>query len=252
MSIQSFFRVFVLSTTLLVASPLLAQELVMHAENPEALQLVQEALDNMGHDMGKFGDNVTQAAQLDPSMLAANFFEAMDPDKSKEESRVFIERMQSYQGEMSPGEEILKEMSSHFDDEDYDFFSNLTKLGDAYPEDPRINILVGTAYMYNQAPDKAIPYLSKAADQGGMLGAYNMLGYAHMSQGQFDKAEKFFEAYLEAAPGHENPYDSMGDLMMAQKEYAKAASYFEQAATINPGQGIHAEKAAKARELMNE
>lgn len=227
-----------------------AQQMEMHASDPEAIQLVDEALQNMGHDMVLFGANVEKAAKLDPAMVVANFFVAMDPDRDKEAARPYIERIQVYEGKTSAGEDILIEMTAHFDEDDYDFLAEVAQLAEVYPADARIHLLIGTVYMYGQKPALAIPYLKKASELDQLPGAYNMLGYAYMGLGKLDEAQASFEAYGAAAPNHYNPFDSMGDYYMAIEDYAAAAESFDKAAELNPDFPGHAEKAAKAREKM--
>lgn len=213
---------------------------------------MNEAFENMGHDMVLFEANITKAAKADPNMLVANFFEAMNPNLEKEATRPFIERVQNYNGELSKGEEVLKEMSTHFDEENYDVFGGMAKLADTYPNDARMYLIAGAAYMYGRKPAKGVPLLKKAAEMGQLPGAYNMLGYGHMAQGDMETAKSYFDKYIELAPNHANPYDSMGDYLMAVKDYKGAAEHFDKAASLNPDQPIHAEKAEKARGMIGE
>jgi tetratricopeptide (TPR) repeat protein len=246
-----FLRLLAFSLLIAFCSFAKAQQMEMHSTSPKAVQLMNEALENMGHDMEIFNDNVTQALKLDPSMVAANFFKGIDPEKKKEEVRPYIERIQAYKGELSAGEKHLVEMASHFDDEEYQVVDNMAKLTEIYPNDAKLNLFAGVAYMFTQKPDKAMPYLEKAGQIGNLPGTHNMLGYAYLRQGSMEKAQEHFAAYLEAAPDHHNPYDSMGDFLMVMKDYENAATHFDKAAKMNPDQPLHAEKAKKAREMMD-
>ncbi|RMG66890.1 MAG: tetratricopeptide repeat protein [Bacteroidetes bacterium] len=225
-----------------------AQKMEMHSSSPEAIALMEEALDNMGHDMQLFGENVDAAVEADPDMLIANFFAMSNPDEDKEAARPYVERMLAYDGPMSAGEKIFAEMATHFDEDDYNPMMTIPQLAEAHPEDARMYLLAGVAHMYSEQPAKAVPFLKKAIDMGPMLGAYNMLGYAYMTMGQMEDAGATFEAYVAAAPDHHNPYDSMGDYYMAMEDYAAAAEAFEKAVAINPDATYSAEKAKQARE----
>jgi len=225
------------------------QKMEMHSESSEAVQLMDEAISIMGHDMAVFGEKVTQAAKLDPNMVVANFFEATDPDRKPEEAIVFMKRLQSYDGPKSEGEQILIDISSRVGQKDFNVFTSMEVLAEAYPNDARVNLLVGAAFAYSRNAEKAIPYLNKAIEQGQLAGAYNMLGYAYLDQGKMDEAKAMFDNYSEAAPGHWNTHDSLGDYFMATKDYAKAAEHFQKAADLHPEFPGHAERAKKALEL---
>ncbi|MEL6135585.1 MAG: tetratricopeptide repeat protein, partial [Bacteroidota bacterium] len=136
-------------------------------------------------------------------------------------------------------------------EEEYDLNMAMEKLVEAYPNDYRLQMILGAFYMYRQQAEKSLPFLRAAAEKGELPGAFNMLGYAYMSQGDMDMAQSHFEAYMKAAPDHYNPHDSMGDFYMASKKYKEAAEQFDMAAELNPDIPLHAEKAKKAREMMN-
>lgn len=227
-----------------------AQHMVMHSESPEAIDLMNEAMETMGHDMQRFEDNLHKAVETDPNMVMANFFQALDPEKKMEESKVYVEKVMTYEGEMSEGEKIVKEICSHFGEENFDLSAAMEKLVEAYPEDYKLQLIVGAFYLYGNNPEKGMPFLKTAAEKGKLPGAYNMLGYGYMGQGNMEMAKAQFEAYASAAPNHYNSHDSMGDFYMANKQYKEAAEQFEMAAKLNPDLPLHAEKAQKAKEMM--
>lgn len=229
-----------------------AQQMEMHSNSPEAIDLINEAMDNLGHDMDLFAQNIDLALEADPDMLVANFLNGMNPDASMDEIRPFLEKVQSYEGDMSAGEEIMKELSQHFEEEDYAFRESFEQIAVAYPGDARMQLFAGLVWMYGENPDisQAMPYLETAANTGEVPGAYNLLGYAYLQSGDMDRAKDMFDAYMTAAPDHSNPYDSMGDYYMAVEDYESAVSHFERAAEIAPENPYHAEKADKARGMM--
>jgi tetratricopeptide (TPR) repeat protein len=225
-----------------------AQQMELHSSSPKAIKLMDQAMASMSHDMPLVRKCITSALAADPNMLVANFFQVL---MVPEEGKPFAERMQAYEGEMGPGEAVMKEMAMHFGEEDYPVGTSMTKLASLYPQDGRIQLLTGSFLMYfAEKPEQAAPYLVAAEELAQLPGAYNMLGYAYLQQGKMDQARSMFERYVAIAPDHNNSHDSMGDYHMAVKAYAAAATSFDKAAAMDPDQPIHAEKAKKAREMM--
>ncbi|MEL6135325.1 MAG: hypothetical protein AAFR59_18360, partial [Bacteroidota bacterium] len=61
-----------------------AQNMDMNSSSPDAIQMMNDAMEAMGHDMILFEDKLHQAAETDPNMVVANYFQALDPEKSNE------------------------------------------------------------------------------------------------------------------------------------------------------------------------
>lgn len=235
-----------------MALGLRAQQMEMHSSSPEAIRLMNEALAVMGHDMARFEANIAAALEADPDMVAANFFTGINPNRPMEEGRPYVENVLAYTGEMSEGERLMQEMCTHFDEEDYDFMGGMSRLTELYPQDARMCLLVGMAYLYSETPMDGFPYLETAAQRGKLPGAYNLMGYAYLRSGNLPRAKAMFEQYIAAAPKAANPYDSMGDYYLAVEDYEAAATHFEKAAAMNPEQPIHAKKAKQARAMIKE
>jgi Tfp pilus assembly protein PilF len=85
-----FLRLLAFSLLIAFCSFAKAQQMEMHSTSPEAVRLMNEALENMGHDMELFNDNITQAVKLDPNMVVANFFEGIDLQERKKRKPVPI------------------------------------------------------------------------------------------------------------------------------------------------------------------
>ena len=227
-----------------------AQQLEIHSTSDQAIQEVRTGMELLGHETNKFHNHMVKAHELDPNLVIANFFLGMNPDAEKEEAMEYVQLIKSYEGELSAGEKVFTEMASHFGEEDYEMGIQLKELADLHPEDGVVQQFVGMAFNLFKRPKEAIPYLKRAYELAEMPGSANVLGYVYLQMGDTDQAKKYFEAYMEAASGHHNAYDSMGDFYMATKNYKAAAESFEKAAKLHPEGTYHAEKAEKARGMM--
>ena len=79
-----------------------------------------------------------------------------------------------------------------------------------------------------------------------------MVAYGYMRSGNLETAKAHFDKYMKAAPNHANPYDSMGDYYMAAEDYQEAVAYYEKAYATDNSFTVSKEKAAAAREKMEE
>ncbi len=228
----------------------MAQEMEMTTENPEAAKELRMALNLMGHDMPTFGQHNQNAYKLDPNMpMAMMFMTANAP--SEEAAKPMIDKIKAYKGELNDGEKVFAEMVAYVGDTTYKASKTASKLSKLYPKDAGLYVFNGFILMGEDEWEKAISHFDKAVAINQHPGALNMRGYAFMNLGKMDKAKASFEAYQKAQPDHPNPHDSMGDLMMAIEDYEGAAKSFDKAASLSPENSVSAEKAKKAREMMD-
>ena len=64
--------------------------------------------------------------------------------------------------------------------------------------------------------------------------AFNMLGYAHLVQGEAGPAIEALKQYANANPDEPNPQDSLGEALMAGGQFAEAEAAFRRAVTLSP------------------
>jgi len=64
--------------------------------------------------------------------------------------------------------------------------------------------------------------------------ALNMLGYANVSTGEFEKAEAAFKRYIAANPGDPNPIDSLAELYVHMGNLDKAEARYREALDARP------------------
>ena len=113
--------------------------------------------------------------------------------------------------------------------------SNLEALVAAYPEDERVQNMLGTYYFGQQNWEKAIAHYRAAIEINPEFPApFNQLGYALRFVGDYPGAEEVFERYTELIPDQPNPYDSQAELLMKMGRYEDSIASYERALEIDP------------------
>ncbi|MCI4669847.1 MAG: hypothetical protein MRZ79_17055 [Bacteroidia bacterium] len=227
-----------------------AQKMEMNAANEEAKTEMRNALNIMGHDMPKYAQHVMKAYELDPNMPMAMCFMTVLTQADKKKSMEMAKKFTDYEGELNDGEQVFSTMMSHWGDTTYIASNDAKELLELYPEDAGLHVLLGFIFMDDKMTDKAIAAFDKAIELDDLPGAYNMKAFAYMDKGEMDNAKSSLEAYIKRMPNHPNPYDSMGDFYMAQKDYKNAYEQYTKASSMEGAFPESAEKAKKAKELM--
>ena len=111
-----------------------------------------------------------------------------------------------------------------------------TQLAQAVPGDWRVHMGRGSQLVFAQKYPEAIESLNKAVSMNPKAGpAYNMIGYAHLAQGQTEPAIEALTKYAAANPDEPNPQDSLGEALMAGGRFADAEAAFRKAASMGSG-----------------
>lgn len=108
-------------------------------------------------------------------------------------------------------------------------------LQDRHPE----NIYVMLAQAYNVAMSGSVEeqrqaWLGILEVDPNYAGAYNLLGYLELNQGNFKQAIEYLQRYAFLAPEDANPHDSLGEVYMVIGEYEKAETEFRTSVTMQP------------------
>jgi tetratricopeptide (TPR) repeat protein len=116
-----------------------------------------------------------------------------------------------------------------------DQLEHLTKLVEAFPDDPRVHNQLGAYWFGTQDYDKAIGHYERAiALDPSFTTPYNQLGYAQRFLGRYDEAEKAFKKNIELIPDEANPYDSYAELLMKTGRFDESIVQYEKAIAIDP------------------
>jgi len=87
----------------------------------------------------------------------------------------------------------------------------------------------------NRQYAEAAAEFQQATDLNPQAGpAWNMLGYANLRQGNFDRSVEAFKRYTSAAPQEPNAQDSLGEALMAGGQLGEAEAAFRKAADLSP------------------
>ena len=108
------------------------------------------------------------------------------------------------------------------------------QLADAFPEDERVQTLIGSSYGDRQELEQAILHYRRAIEIApDFPPPYNQLGYAYRSQRRFDDAEAAFKKYIALVPGEPNPYDSYAELLMKMGRFEESIASYRKALSID-------------------
>jgi tetratricopeptide (TPR) repeat protein len=111
-----------------------------------------------------------------------------------------------------------------------------SQLAEAVPGDWRVHMGRGSQLVFAQKYQEAIDSLNKAVSINPNAGpAYNMIGYAHLAQGETAPAIEALTKYAAVNPNEPNPQDSLGEALMAGGRFADAEAAFRKAASMGTG-----------------
>jgi tetratricopeptide (TPR) repeat protein len=184
------------------------------------------------HDSREF---LTKAAAMDPRMALAHYSLALNAPTAKD----FFEHLKeavALADKASEGERLMilgLQAGANADTKlQRDYYE---KLATAYPRDERGHFLLGGAYFGLQDYPKAIGEYQKSVELASDYApAYNLLGYAHRANGEYDAAEKAFKKYIALIPNDPNPYDSYAELLMKMGRFDESIAMYRKALATDP------------------
>ncbi|HTS89345.1 MAG TPA: tetratricopeptide repeat protein [Gemmatimonadales bacterium] len=111
----------------------------------------------------------------------------------------------------------------------------LERSATLFPKDERAQFAVGAFYQGQQELPKAIAAFKAAiAIAPEFPPAYNNLGYAYRTTGDYAGAEAAFKKYAELIPNDPNPYDSYGELLMKLGRFDESMTQYRKALALDP------------------
>ncbi len=192
-----------------------------------------------------------KAKEADPDFFMADFYQAWYNFGDKDKFLEYATSGVKCPGEMSKGEELLKEaLKKLIDDQKADVRGYGKKLVSLYPDDDMSYWIL--FFFQNIVGDKegAMQTMKEAMTKATYPApVYNICGYLYMDQQKYDEALKAFDRYIELSPENPNVYDSKGDYFMAMKEYRKAYDSFMKAYKM--GFKVSYKKAQKAEHIAD-
>ncbi len=176
-----------------------------------------------------------QATELDPGFAMAHLMRAT----TTESARYFYESLGKAEAAMaaaSPGEQmIIQSFLAAAQNDANAQYEQLKKLELLYRQDERVHMRLGNFHVRAQQFDEAVGHFEEALEiEDGFAPAWNMLGYAHRGNGDFESAKQAFQRYIELVPGEPNPFDSYAELLMEAGDYDASIENYRKALAISP------------------
>lgn len=206
------------------------------------------ALDRLNYAIA--WDNLQQAIKEDPNFFMANFWLYYISSK---DSKSVAERILQTEAELNDAEKQIRTAFKYLlEGQDEKTVEYLWKAIEMYPYDPQLyKILYMLQLQFMNDPEGAAKTIATAIDASPEFPmAYNFMGYAQMDLGEYEKARKAFDQYIELAPDQANPYDSKGDYFMEVEMYEEAYESYMKAYEIDSSFTVSKKKAEKARYML--
>jgi tetratricopeptide (TPR) repeat protein len=109
------------------------------------------------------------------------------------------------------------------------------ELVGSFPRDERAHQLLAGLYFGRQDYEAAIKHYSHATEINPEFSpAYNLLGYANRSLGNYEAAEVAFQKYIEVLPDEPNPHDSYAELLMKMGRFEESIEQYKKALEADP------------------
>jgi uncharacterized protein (TIGR02246 family) len=146
-----------------------------------------------------------------------------------------MEHAVSHAAHASADERALIEAVNEFAEHGEDGLDDVDAVAARFPDDAHVQYMAAVFNYQNGRLDTAEAQLERgiAADPS-MGGAYNILGYVRMEQGDNAGAEEALREYIRLNPQHANPYDSLGEFFLRTGRFDEAEAQLRAALERDP------------------
>ncbi|MFH1567553.1 MAG: tetratricopeptide repeat protein [Gemmatimonadota bacterium] len=147
-----------------------------------------------------------------------------------------VDRAVALSGNASEGEQLwIRGVKAGVDGRPMDQRAAYRQLVAQYPGDARAHTLLGNQFFGTQEYELAIAsYEAALAIDPAFSQPYNQPGYAYRFLGNYERAGKTFQKYVELIPGDPNPYDSYAELLMKTGRFQDSIAQYRKALEIDP------------------
>jgi tetratricopeptide (TPR) repeat protein len=209
--------------------------LPLTSKSPEAVRLVQEALDLYLDQVEQEEANVLlrKAVQVDPDFAMGHEFLAQisldSAEQVDQQAKAFATRNHA-----TTSEQLVIEW--YQDAADHKLISAITKMNDVlnqYPHDKWV-VWMTTWWLFNQSQFErsiAIYERSGIMDSPGLV---NNMGYNYAAVRQFDKAFTMMDKYVALMPNDPNPQDSFAEILRMAGRFDQSIEHYRASLAINP------------------
>jgi tetratricopeptide (TPR) repeat protein len=210
-------------------------EIPITSKSPEAIDHFKKGRDLVDNQRpAEAAAELDQAVKLDPDFAQALAYHGIavpGADGVKD-----LEQASAKAAAASKPEQLLIDALLSGRKSDFTKSTELWKqLTEAVPGDWRTHMGRGAQLFTLGKYKEALEALAKATALNPNAGpAYNMIGYAHLFQGEAGPAVDALQKYASLAPTEPNPQDSLGEALMANGQFADAEAAFQKAVSLSP------------------
>jgi tetratricopeptide (TPR) repeat protein len=210
-------------------------EIPITSKSPQAVDQFKKGRDLAENlRMAEATQALDEALKLDPDFAQAHAYRGIattGPAGLKE-----IERAAELSASLPPAEKVLIDatLAARRGEaaKSIELWKQLTVL---VPADSRSWASLGGQLYAGQKYGEAADALQKATGLNPKAGpAFNMLGYAHLVQGEAGPAIDALKQYASVNPEEPNPQDSLGEALMAGGQFAESEAAFRKAIALSP------------------
>lgn len=225
-----------LTVLVIIATPVLAQEIPVTTTNNEAKTLFVEGrtlFDNIRFDEARIVfDN---ALQKDPDFALANIYRAIVATTDSDFEQHLTKALNN-KDRVSEGERLFIEaVNANALNRPMHAIALVKDAIKQYPNDKRLHHQLANYYQSSNMTKEAQEQLYKVIELDDQFApAYNNLGYLYKDLGDYEKAERSFNTYISLLPEEANPHDSIADLYTKMGEYDLAIEHYNKALELNP------------------
>lgn len=221
---------------LLPASAARGQDIPITTASDEARRLFlegREKFDNI--EFATAAGIFDQAIGKDPDFALAHLYRAQSGGGAAV-TRKHLLRAVELAEKASAGERtLILAVKANSDGDRANYKKHLDELAKSFPTDARVLSRMAFFYQADGDLSTAIEWFKKSTEANPKYGsAYNALGYANKTLGNYAEAEAAFKKYMEVAPNSPNPADSYAELLLKMGRFDESIKYYGMAHEKDP------------------
>jgi tetratricopeptide (TPR) repeat protein len=217
-------------------SPQPGKEMPVTTGSKEALALFQQGRDHFDNVEGALAAPFfAKAVQKDDRFALAHAYRALTGE-GFEAARKHVDRAMELSGAASEGERLwIQGARARIYGDGAGVIASNDALLAMYPDDKRVQLLVGGYHQAVGDMPRAAPYFERAvALDPDFAPAQNSVGYARMALGDMVGAEKALRRYVDLRPDAPNPHDSLAEFLLRQGRFDESIASYRKALAVDP------------------
>src|SRR5581483_698964 len=213
-----------------------AERMPVTTASPEARKHFGKAMQNLKEvRLTDVADELRAATKADPKfaqawILLAHF--TPNPDE-QQLARTHAKESSKY---VTAAEQLLVTWFANAEEDNFvPAIAAMNDLLAKYPRDHELATLGGGWLLRQERYEQAISVLERAVNIApDYADAYNELGYAYASVGDYPKAIAAMDRYVALMPDEPNPYDSYGEILRMAGKFDAALEQYRKSIQLDP------------------